>query len=305
MRSILLLACLLLAGLASPGPAGGKSHYVERDGQRIHMWEKLPESWKAKSAGARRVAVFVHGATWSGRPDFDLQIRDYSVMDHFVQAGWGAYAIDMQGYGASDDPVGDNWCEAKDAALDIAAAVEWICAATGVEEVHLLGWSWGCQTAGLYAEAHPERVAKLVMQGGHYETKYDGPAPEQRFRTNDAEGAASDFIDGCYEQDVVDLYVKECLRHDAATPNGVMRDFLVTREPLLTPAKLSMPVLMILGEHEASPERLADLGKYFAGLESRHKQLMVLPGGGHAILLEKPRVRWQNLVRRFFEEDWN
>ena len=305
MRTILFHACLAFFGPTPATPSSGKSHFVERDGQRVHVWEKLPDGWKAEPKAVRRVAVFVHGATWSGRPDFDLQIRDYSVMDHFVQNGWGAYSIDMQGYGASDDPVGENWCEAKDAALDIAAAVEWICAANGVEQVHLLGWSWGCQTAGLYAEAHPERVAKFVMQGGHYETKFDRPAPQQRFRINDAEGAASDFIEGCYEQDVVDLYVKDCLLHDPATPNGIIRDFLATSEPLLTPEKLSMPVLMILGEHETSPERLADLGNYFAKLGSRHKQLMVLPGGGHAILLEKPHKRWQNLVRRFFEEDWN
>jgi pimeloyl-ACP methyl ester carboxylesterase len=269
------------------------------------VWERVSTAWAATPAADRRVVVFVHGATWSGRPDFDLQIRDYSIMEHFADAGWGAYAIDIQGYGASDDPVGDNWSEAKDGALDIHAAVELICEETGVERVHVVGWSWGCQTSGLYAQSHPERVAKLVFQGGHFKTKYDVPDPADRLRTNDATGAASDFIEGCFEQDVVDAYVADCLKHDPTSPNGVRRDFARDSEHVLAPEELAMPLLVVLGEHEVDDARVADLSAFFARLASRHKRFLVLPGGGHAILLEKPHVRWQNEVRRFLEEDWD
>ena len=292
-------------GSTSPTRVDGRAHFATRDGQRIHIWEKVAEGFESKPADERRVVVFIHGATWSGRPDFDLQIRDYSVMDHFARHGWDAFAIDMQGYGASDDPVGENWCEAKDAALDIEAAVEFICELRGVEQVYIVAWSWGCQTAGRYAEVHPGRTAKIVFQGGHYEQKYPIPTIEEKFRTNDAAGAASDFIPGCFEQDVVDAYVVDCLKHDPTTPNGVRRDFSEGSEQILTPSKLTMPCMLVVGEHEMNDARMADLTKFFRELGTNHKRFLVLPGGGHAILLEKPHVRWQNEVRRFLEEDWN
>ncbi len=57
-----------------------------------------------------------------------------------------------------------------------------------------------------------------------------------------------------------------------------------------------------LGEHEATWS-MAGAGALFAELAAKHKRLLVLPGGGHAILLEKPHVLWQNEVRRCFEQD--
>ncbi len=289
---------------ALPAAMEGQSHFVERDGQRIHVWEKAPRDWGERNAKDRRVVVFVHGATYSGRPDFDLGIRDYSVMEAFARAGWDTFAVDAQGYGASDDPKEGNWCRATDAALDLDAAVEWISAERGVEQVSIVGWSWGVQVAGEYAQEHADRVSKLVLEGGHYRSKFPISGLDERFRVNTAEGAASDFIEGCFEQDVVDLYVAECLKHDASTPNGSLLDFQEGSDQILEPEKLSMPVLMILGEHEASSESLLDLGSFFAELGASHKRFLVLPGGGHAILLEKPHLRWQREVLRFLGEDW-
>jgi pimeloyl-ACP methyl ester carboxylesterase len=299
----MLIACaLLLMPSALQTPGVGTALFAQRDGQHIHVWEKVAEGWHDEPPPVRRAVVFMHGATWSGRPDFDLQVRDYSVMDHFARHGWAAYAVDVQGYGASDDPEGENWCEAKDAALDLEVAIELICERAGVQQVSLLGWSWGCQVTGRYAQLHPERVDRLVLQGGHYRIKHNPEPPVHKIRVNDASGAASDFIEGCFEQDVVDHYVRDCLLHDPDSPNGVMRDFTAGTPALLEPEKLAMPTLMIFGEHELYPGRLADACDFFEQLAARHKRLLVLPGGGHAILLEKPHRAWQDEVRRFFEQ---
>ena len=90
-------AATLAVQTAAPGASerlDGRAHFALRDGQRIHVWEKVADDFASKPADERRVVVFIHGATWSGRPDFDLQIRDYSVMDHFARAGWDAFAVD-------------------------------------------------------------------------------------------------------------------------------------------------------------------------------------------------------------------
>jgi pimeloyl-ACP methyl ester carboxylesterase len=128
----------------------------------------------------------------------------------------------------------------------------------------------------------------------------DAPPPVEKFRTNSADGAASDFIPGCFEEDVVARYVQECLAHDSTSPNGVFRDF-VSDAPQLVPARLTMPTMIIQGEHEASPERVRDMLDLFAELATNDKHYLVMPGGGHAILLEKPHLRWQEEVRSFLE----
>jgi hypothetical protein len=62
-----------------PADIRGDEHYAIRDGLRIYLWEKRKAALEATFATSGKVALLVHGGTWSGRPDFDLQIRDYSL----------------------------------------------------------------------------------------------------------------------------------------------------------------------------------------------------------------------------------
>jgi len=279
----------------------GKSHFVERNGQSIHIWEKSPDSWSLDGPGKGKVMVFLHGATYSGRPDFDLPIAEYSVMDAFVRQGWATYAVDVQGYGASDNPAEGSWGTAKEAALDLAAAVEWLTKERHVDRVTLFGWSWGCQVVGEFAQNHPEQVQAVVLQGATFEIKWAFEEFDARFRINTAEGAASDFIDGCFEPQVVKSYVEQCLLHDPDSPNGSLLDFKEGSLQVLKPKEWTWPTLVILGEHEATDERQADMGKFFVQLASKHKSFVILPGGGHAIFLEKPHLLWQKMVLDFLD----
>ena len=60
----------------APNLVQGKEHYVMRDGLRIYLWEKYKEGNEESFSRTGKVALLVHGGAWSGRPDFDLQIRD-------------------------------------------------------------------------------------------------------------------------------------------------------------------------------------------------------------------------------------
>src|SRR5262245_40823686 len=66
------------------------------DGFQVTMWRKAPPQ-------PRRSVLLIHGRTWSGRPDFDLQVpgESRSFMDLLVAQGYAAYALDMRGYGAT------------------------------------------------------------------------------------------------------------------------------------------------------------------------------------------------------------
>lgn len=60
---------------AGANPIRGEDHYVMRDGLRIYLWEKHKAGLEGTFANNGKVALLVHGGTWSGRPLFDLRER--------------------------------------------------------------------------------------------------------------------------------------------------------------------------------------------------------------------------------------
>ncbi len=309
---LLLLGCCAWTALAcgqaplseralSAPSIAGKSHFVLRDKLRIHLWQKCQSGQEARAARAGKVAILVHGATWSGRPDFDLQIRDYSLMDHLARHGYDVWAIDIHGYGLSDE-TDEDWSDTASATLDLEAAVEYVCQLREVSHVKVLGWSWGTQIAGLYAARRPERIARLVLYGtvwrGMPEWK-NTPLPDTQYRINTAESARNGFIDGQFEPDVLEAYVQAALQADPRSPNGTVID-VATKLPLLDPEAIRVPTLVIRPEQDfvSTPEEMLE---FFGRLKSADKSYVVLPDGGHAILLEKGHRRFQEVVRGFFD----
>src|SRR5688572_7750572 len=47
------------------------------------------------------VVLFVQGRSAAAVPSFDLDYRDYSWLGHLADAGFDAFAVDLQGYGNS------------------------------------------------------------------------------------------------------------------------------------------------------------------------------------------------------------
>jgi hypothetical protein len=64
-----------------------------RDGLRIYLWEKYKEGDQESFSHTGKVALLVHGGTWSGRPLFDLRIRDYSLMDFLAENGYDVWPL--------------------------------------------------------------------------------------------------------------------------------------------------------------------------------------------------------------------
>src|SRR5262249_15388020 len=109
------------------------------------------------------------------------------------------------------------------------------------------------------ASAHPQRVARLILYGTawHGRARKDAPVPDSQYRTNTAEGARADFIEGQYEPDVVEAYVQAALAADPRSPNGTIVDW-IAKMPLLDPEKITVPTLVLRPEKDfaATPEDL-------------------------------------------------
>jgi pimeloyl-ACP methyl ester carboxylesterase len=301
--ALTLMAPSLAAQQALSGTAAivGHDHFAVREGLRLHLWQKCLAGGEDEAARAGRVLVLVHGATWSGRPDFDLQIRDYSLMDFLARAGYDVWAIDIHGYGQSDRTDAD-WSDSDSAARDLGAAVEYICSLRSVSRVHILGWSWGTIVGGIYAAARPERVERLILYGTVWKglPEWRGiPLPTEQYRVNDESGAYEDFIPGQFERDVVAAYAHEAIKADPRSPNGILVD-LFSRLPLIDPRAIRVPTLVIRPEYDFASTS-AEMSEFFQALGSPDKSLVFLPDGGHNIILEKGHNRFQRVVLDFLE----
>lgn len=293
--NLLVAASLIAVSVAGCGRGAGDDaatgqrthldpvrHTVDADdGHPLAVWEKSP-------ALAEGVILLVHGRTWSGLPDFDLQVpgEDLSLMDGLVEEGFATYAVDMRGYGGTprDDT---GWLTPSRAAADLANVLEWLGEERGGALV-LFGWSYGSMISQLLVQRRPELASALILfgyPGSNRTWSDDGIPTEPARRVNTAEAAASDFIvPGAISQVAIDAYIEAAL---AADP--VRTDWReVSGWSELDPALVTVPTLILQGEFDpiATTESQAD---FMARAAAPDRRWVVIPGGDHAAFMETPR----------------
>lgn len=323
-RRILCLAAVVCVGCsdlqpeistATRDPISKKSEVVAE--RLVVTHNSLSMSLRVKrlnttAAKAANTVLLLPSATYCTAPNWDLQYEDSSVMDFFAEAGWVVFALDLPGYGDSDNPPEPGTFGAPEAVEYINAAVEYIEESFDVASLNLIGWSWGAQAAGRYANEHPDRIQKLVLYGFTYERRLPQEAhPRTPFRQIDFDSSMTDFIVGCYEPGVPEAYAAAVVEADDAAPSGPLNDY-INRLPLVDPKLLPMPLLVICGQYEIEQPPHVD-GDYASYFDSRktdlenfcrklNTELRIIRGGGHIVHLEKPRDEWRRAVQSFLSD---
>jgi pimeloyl-ACP methyl ester carboxylesterase len=279
------------AAAATPAPVEpARLVVIADDGFQLTLWRKAP-------AQPRRSVLLIHGRTWSGRPDFDLQVpgEARSFMDALVAQGYAAYALDLRGYGATPrDATG--FLTPERAAADVAAALRTI----GDRPV-LFGWSLGSMVSQLTSQRHPELMSALILFG--YPVDPDSKVPEQAEpdtpprRPTTAEAAAEDFIaPGVISKRAIAAYVQVAV---AADP--VRTDWRhATEWNALAPDAVHVPVLLLQAELDPLAKTEAH-ARLFTRLGTIDRQWVVIPRGDHAALLEDTAPRLIASIRAFVE----
>ncbi|HEX4421927.1 MAG TPA: alpha/beta fold hydrolase [Kofleriaceae bacterium] len=261
------------------------------DGFELTMWRKTPPR-------PRRAVLLVHGRTWSGRPDFDLQVpgESRSFMDALVAEGYAAYALDLRGYGGTPrDATG--FLTPERAAADVAAALRTI----GDRPV-LFGWSMGSLVAQLASQRTPQLMSAVILFGANDpDVKIPAhPEPEVPAREpTTAQAAAEDFVaPGAISRRAIDAYVRAAL---AADP--VRADWRHDTEwNALAPEAVHVPVLLFQAEHDPNAET-AVYARLFTRLGTADRQWVMIPGGDHAALIEDTAPRLIAAIRAFIDRD--
>ncbi len=269
-----------------------EKHEITSLGHPITVWKKSPQN----PIGA---ILFVHGRTWSGLPDFDLQVEgeELSLMDGMVEQGFSTYAIDLRGYG--DTPRDSSeWNTPMKAAQDILSVTSWI-AQEERSKVHLFGWSMGSTLSLLATQLDPKDLLSLTLFGFWKDMDLEIPKdtagyPLQKI-VNTAKAAASDFIvPGSISDKAVETYVKMSLESDPIKVDWQNQ----SEYNALDPSLIEVPVLIMQGEFDPiGPTEIQ--AKLFTRLKTANKSWSVIAGGDHAAHLENSRDLFIEVLTNF------
>ena len=258
-------------------------HTVMSDDHPMALWGKSHDDPKG-------IILFVHGRTWSALPDFDLQVdgEDLSLMDGMLEKGYGTYAVDLRGYGATPRDA-SQWLSPTKAAADVINVTRWISQRHQNTPIHVFGWSYGSVISLLAAQTDSSDIASLTLFG--FWLDLDNVAvkdPKDKSlerRINTAQAAASDFIvPGSISQRAIDGYVEAALEADP-----VRVDWRNEYEFLsIDPSQIDVPVLLMQGEFDPIAPT-AFQAKLFSRLKTANKSWLVVAGGDHAAFMETPR----------------
>ncbi len=288
----------------------GLEHWTKKGDVRLFLWEKFAGSSEGKPA-----VLFVHGSSMASQPTFDLTVpgrADSSVMDWFAKRGFVCWCVDMEGYGRSDKNR-DIFCDISNGADDLAAATDYIFKTRGIKSFLTYGISSGALRAALFAERHPDRVARLVLDA-YVWTGEGAPTLAQRrkklpeFMAKKRRPIDRAFVYSIFERDhpdcaekrVVDAFADAILALDDSMPNGTYID-MCSKLPVNDPSKITSPTLVLRGQFDGIAA-MDDLIEFFKRLPSPDKQFTVMTGISHASFQQKNYLLVYHLLHAFYTQ---
>ena len=290
----------------------GTEHWTTRDGGvRLFLWNKHAGD-PATAAGR---ILFVHGSSMASQPTFDLHVPgrpDSSVMDYFAARGYDTWCVDMEGYGRSTKDR-DNNASIAQGAEDCLAAASYIDKLRGRRPLLVYGISSGALRAALFAQNHPDMVARLALDAMVWTGEGSPTLVERRkrlpeFRAKNRRPIDRKFVRSIFERDhpgtadnaVIEAFADAILKLDDSVPTGTYVD-MCANLPVCDPEKITAPTLIMRGEYDGIAS-LSDLLKFFERLPNPDKQLTVMPGIAHASFHQKNYAICYHILASFFAQ---
>jgi len=247
--------------------------------------------------GDGRICLFLHGIG-GGRRNWHAQL---SPASQHIRAA----ALDLRGYGEST--LGPRGSTVDDNCSDILRVMEVL----GARRLVLVGLSYGSWIATSFAMRHPELLDGLVLSGGCTGMSEAGPEEREAFRLSrevplNAGQVPADFAPAVVKvlasPGASDAVRAELLASMSAIPAPTYRDALLcftNPRERFDFARLTMPVLMMTGEHDrlAPPSEIrAVAGRIWDSARRPDVRFEVIAGAGHVCNLEQPGTYSRHLT---------
>jgi pimeloyl-ACP methyl ester carboxylesterase len=288
----------------------GTEHWTRKQEVRLFLWRKPPAA--DRTAGT---ILFVHGSSMASQPTFDLQVpgRPHSsAMEWFAARGFDTWCMDNEGYGRSDKWRQIN-CDISNGADDLAAGTEYLLKHSKHPKLLVYGISSGALKAALFAERHPERVARLALDAFVWTGQGSPTLAERRkklpeFQSKNRRPIDRAFVRSIFTRDhpgtadaaTVEAFADAILALDDSVPTGTYVD-MCSKLPLVDPAKLAVPTIVLRGEYDGIAG-FDDLLEFFRRLPNPDKQFAVMAGVSHASFQQKNYLTVYHLLHAFFSQ---
>ena len=304
------------AAIGARTAVSGKEHWTTKGGQgnqkvRLFLWEKPQASGGPK----RGTVLFVHGSSMASQPTFDLEVPgrpDSSVMGWFAARGFDTWCMDHEGYGRSDKSRPIN-CDIANGADDLAAGSDYILRTTGAKKLLVYGISSGALRAALFAQRHPERVARLALDAFVWTGEGSPTLAERKkklpeFSSKNRRPIDRAFVHSIFERDhpgtadkaTIDAFADAIVALDDSVPTGTYVD-MCSRLPVVDPAKIAVPTIVMRGQWDGIAG-VDDLVEFFKRLPNPDKQFTVMAGISHASFQQKNYLMVYHILHSFFSQ---
>ena len=280
---------------------------------RLYAWEKYAPAFEGRFVGT---VLLVHGSSMASTPSFDLQVPghpgEHSLMDFLAGHGFDVWCFDCEGYGRSDKSRDSKFFIA-DGADDAAAVADYIREQRDAQKLLVFGVSSGALRAAMLAERRPEVVQRIILDAFVW-TGEGSPTLEERrkrlpqFESTNRRPIDHAFVRSIFERDhpgtaddeVIEAFSGAILALDDSVPNGTYID-MCSNLPLVEPRNLSVPVMIMRGEHDGIAG-FEDLLAFFSLLPNPDKQFVVRTGSAHSSLHEKNYRTVFHLILGYFTQ---
>jgi pimeloyl-ACP methyl ester carboxylesterase len=284
------------AAIAAPVPAGDMfvAEYTAHKGPvNLYMYRK--RIGKPVAGTTLPVLFLVHGSSFGGRSTYDLNVPGkpgYSMMDAFAHYGFDVWTMDHEGYGRSSRTSSNS--DIASGVEDLKAGMVVVARETGQTRAHFFGESSGAIRAAVFSVASPNSVDRLALSAFTYtgkgsDTLGKRAADVEFYRTHNVRPTTRDLYRSVFTRDKVgtaDPAVAEALadaeaQYGNTVPTGTYLD-MVTKLPLVDPAKIHVPVMVVRGQYDgiATEEDLID---FYTHLPNSDRQFVIIPGAAHTL----------------------
>lgn len=288
---------------------GGVEHWTKKGEVPLFLWQRKAAAGVAPAG----TIFFVHGSSMASQPTFDLHVpgRPFSsAMEWFAQRGFDTWTMDNEGYGRSGKERQIN-CDISNGADDLVAGSDYVMQATGAKKLLMYGISSGALKAALFAQRHPDRVAKLALDAFVW-TGEGSPTLEQRrkklpeFQARTRRPIDRAFVHSIFNRDhpgtadevTIEAFADAILTLDSSMPTGTYVD-MCSKLPLVDPAQIRAATLVLRGEYDGIAS-IEDLLAFFRKLPVMQKQFSVMEGISHASFQQKNYMMVYQILHAFF-----
>jgi pimeloyl-ACP methyl ester carboxylesterase len=294
----------------------GREHWTSKSGKngeaiRLFLWQKPPAAGTPK----RGTVLFVHGSSMASQPTFDLSVPgrpDSSVMGWFSARGFDTWCMDHEGYGRSDKSRPIN-CDIPNGAEDLAAGSEYILEKTGESSLLVYGISSGALRAALFAQKHPERVARLALDAFVWTGEGSPTLAERKkklpeFSSRNRRPIDRAFVHSIFSRDhpgtadeaTINAFADAIVALDDSVPTGTYVD-MCSKLPIVDPQRITVPTIVMRGQWDGIAA-IEDLIEFFKRLPNPDKQFAVMAGISHASFQQKNYLMVYHILHSFFSQ---